>query len=46
MKRPITAATQKLGFQWLNQALSVYQSLSLVDSEVLRDRHLRVADNR
>jgi hypothetical protein len=32
--------------QWLNQALCFYQSLCLVDSEVLRNRHLRVAANR
>ncbi len=34
---------KKLAVQWLNQALCFYQSLSLVDSEVLRNRHLRVA---
>ena len=43
---------KKLAVQWLNQALRFYQSLCLVDSEVLpclRDavrqgnRHLRVA---
>jgi hypothetical protein len=32
--------------QWLNQALYFYQSLCLVDSEVLRNRHLRVAAKR
>jgi len=32
--------------QWLNQALCIYQSLCLVDSEVLRNRHLRVAAKR
>jgi hypothetical protein len=32
--------------QWLNQALCFYQSLCLVDSEVLRNRHLRVAAKR
>ncbi len=39
--------------QWLNQAFPhgrdkscFYQSLYLVDSEVLRNRHLRVAANR
>jgi hypothetical protein len=32
--------------QWLNQALCFYQSFCLVDSEVLRNRHLRVAAKR
>ena len=32
--------------QWLNQALCYYQSFCLVDSEVLRNRHLRVAAKR
>lgn len=36
----------KVAVQWLNQALYFYQSLYLVDSEVLRNRHLRVAANR
>jgi len=36
----------KVADQWLNQALCFYQSLCLVDSEVLRNRHLRVAANR
>jgi len=36
----------KVAGQWLNQALSFYQSLCLVDSEVLRNRHLRVAAKR
>jgi len=30
----------------LNKALCFYESLCLVDSEVLRNRHLRVAGNR
>lgn len=29
--------------QWLNQALNFYQSLCLVHSEMLQNRHLRVA---
>jgi hypothetical protein len=33
----------KVAVQWLNQALCFYQSLCLVDSEVLLNRHLRVA---
>ena len=33
----------KVAVQWLNQALCFYQILCLVDSEVLRNRHLRVA---
>ena len=36
----------KVAVQWLNQALSFYQSFYLVDSEVLRNRHLRVAAKR
>src|SRR5690606_4707742 len=36
----------KVAVQWLNQALCFYQSFCLVDSEVLRNRHLRVAANR
>ena len=33
----------KVAVQWLNQDLCFYQSFCLVDSEVLRNRHLRVA---
>ncbi|PWJ52739.1 hypothetical protein CLV98_1333 [Dyadobacter jejuensis] len=33
----------KVAVQWLNQALCFYQSFCLIDSEVLRNRHLRVA---
>jgi len=36
----------KVAVQWLNQALYFYQSLYLVDSEALRNRHLRVAAKR
>ena len=36
----------KVAVQWLNQALCFYQSLCLVDSEVFRNRHLRVAAKR
>ena len=36
----------KVAVQWLNQALSIYQSFCLVDSESLRNRHLRVAAKR
>jgi hypothetical protein len=36
----------KVAVQWLNQAFCFYQSLCLVDSEVLGNRHLRVAANR
>jgi len=36
----------KVAVQWLNQALCFYQSLCLVDSEELRNRHLRVAAER
>ena len=45
-----TAATNstypKVAVQWLNQALCFYQSLCLVDSDVLRNRLLRVGANR
>jgi hypothetical protein len=36
----------KVAVQWLNQALCFYQSFCLVDSFVLRNRHLRVAAKR
>jgi hypothetical protein len=36
----------KVAVQWLNQTLYFYQSLCLIDSEVLRNRHLRVAAKR
>lgn len=36
----------KVAVQWLNQALCFYQSFCLVESEVLRNRHLRVAAKR
>jgi len=36
----------KVAVQWLNQAFYFYQSLCLVDSESLRNRHLRVAAKR
>ncbi len=35
----------KVAVQWLNEALCFYQSLCLVDNEVLRNHHLRVAQN-
>jgi hypothetical protein len=40
------AAKLKVAVQWFNQALCFYQSFCLVDSEVLRNRHLLVAANR
>ena len=36
----------KVAVLWLNQALCFYRSLCLVDSEVLLNRHLRVAAKR
>jgi hypothetical protein len=36
----------KVAVQWLNQVLCFYQNSCLVDSEVLRNRHLRVAAKR
>ena len=45
-KTPANSTYPKVAVQWLNQALCFYQSLCLVDSEVLRNRHLRVAAKR
>jgi len=46
-RRPAGNSTYpKVAVKWFNQALCFYQSLCLVDSEVLRNRHLRVAANR
>ncbi len=36
----------KMAVQWLDQAYCINQSMCLVDSEVLRNRHLRVAAKR
>ncbi len=36
----------KVAVQWLYQVLCPYQTLCLVASEVLRNRHLRVAAKR
>ena len=44
--RPHNSTYPKVAVQWLNQALCFYQSFCLVDSEVLRNRHLRVAAKR
>jgi hypothetical protein len=46
LKNRKTAANSRLpqwGLTWLNQVQCFYQHLCLVDSEVLRNRHLRVA---
>jgi hypothetical protein len=45
-KTPYNSTYPKVAVQWLNQALCSYQSVCLVDSEVLRNRHLRVAAKR
>lgn len=45
-KRTHNSTYPKVAVQWLNQALCIYQSFCLVDSEVLRNRHLRVAAKR
>ena len=46
-RTPATNSTYpKVAVQWLNQVLCFYQSFCLVDSEVLRNRHLRVAAKR
>ncbi len=42
MKTAYNSTYPKEAVQWLNQA----QSLCLIDSEVLRNRHLRLAANR
>jgi len=44
--RTANSTYPKVAVQWLNQALCSYQSLCLVDSEVLRNRHLWVAAKR
>ena len=44
--RTANSTYPKVAVQWLNQALYFYQSFCLVDSEVLRNRHLRVAAKR
>ena len=46
IKTAYNSTYPKVAVQWLNQALCFYQSLCLVDSEVLRNRHLRVAAKR
>ncbi|WP_305952725.1 hypothetical protein [Emticicia oligotrophica] len=46
-RRPAYNSTYpKVAVYWLNQALCFSQSLCLVASEALRNRHLRVAANR
>jgi cell division FtsZ-interacting protein ZapD len=40
--RPHNSTYTQVAVQWLNQALCSYQSLCLVDSASLRNRHLRV----
>lgn len=47
IRTPVGNSTYaKVAVKWFNQALCIYQSLCLVDSEVLQNRHLRVAANR
>ncbi|WP_188406300.1 hypothetical protein [Psychroflexus salis] len=45
-KTPYNSTYPKVAVQWLNQALCFYQGLCLVESESLRNRHLRVAAKR
>jgi len=45
-KTPYNSTYQKVAVKCLNQAFGFYQSLCLVDSLVLRNRHLRVAAKR
>lgn len=44
--RTANSSYTQVAVQWLNQVQYFYQSLCWVDSEVLRNRHLRVAANR
>jgi len=44
--RTANSTYPKVAVQWLNQALCFYQSYFLVNSEVFRNRHLRVGANR
>ncbi len=46
IKAAHNSSYSKVAVQWLNQALYFYESLCLTDSEVLRNRHLRVAAKR
>ncbi len=47
MKKTIPNSTYlKVAVQWFNQALYFYQNFYLTDSEVLLNRHLRVAAKR
>jgi hypothetical protein len=45
-QRTANSTYPKVAVQWLNLVLCFYQSLCLVDSESLRNRHLRVAAKR
>jgi hypothetical protein len=45
-QRTANSTYQKVAVLRLNKALCFYQSLCLVDSEVLQNRHLRQAANR
>jgi len=45
-KTPYNSTYTQVAVQWLIQALCSYQSLCLVDSFVLQNRHLRVAAKR
>jgi len=44
--RTANSSYPKVAVLWLNQAFYFYQCLCLVDNEVLRNRHLRVAAKR
>ena len=45
-KTAYNSTYKKLAVQWLNEALCFVSSSVVVDSFVLRNRHLRVAANR
>jgi len=46
IKTPYNSTYPQVAFHWFNQALCSFQSFCLVDSEVLQNRHLRVAAKR
>jgi hypothetical protein len=45
-KTPYNCSYPKAAGQWLNQALCLIQSFYLINSEVLKNRHLWVAAKR
>jgi hypothetical protein len=45
IKTPCNSTYPKVAVKWLSQALCFHKSFCLVDSEVLRNRHLLQARN-